>query len=138
MTPDSHELHPLTIIRFTPQDEQGEVRVVMEDDLGRELVIPVGACGALAMNFALRRLRIDRPLTHELLLTLADYLEARVDHLVIDDLSKGVYYARLVLQTPTGPISLDCRPSDGLAVVLRAETPFYATNAILEGDSAEE
>jgi bifunctional DNase/RNase len=138
MAPDSHELHPLTIVNFSPQDEQGEVNVLMEDDLGRQLSIPVGACGAQAIMLALRRVRIDRPLTHELLLTLAEYLDARVDRLVIDDLSKNVYYARLVLETATGPISLDCRPSDGLAVVLRADAPFFATDSVMEGESVEE
>lgn len=138
MTPDGHELHPLTIVNFTPQDEQGEVTVILADELGRELAIPVGACGAQAVMLALKRVRIERPLTHELLLTLAEYLDARVDRLIIDDCSKGVYYARLLLDTATGPISLDCRPSDGLAMAIRAEAPFFATEMVMAGECAEE
>lgn len=138
MTPDAHELHPLTIVNFTPQDEQGEVNVIMEDELGRPLTIPVGACGAQAIMLALRQVRIDRPLTHELLLTLAEYLGARIDRVIIDDYSMNVYYARLMLDTAAGFISLDCRPSDGLAVALRAGVPFFATENVMTGESTEE
>ena len=135
---DGHELHPLSVLTFTPQDEQGEVNLLLEDDLERQLSIPVGACGAQAVMLAARGVRIDRPLTHELLLSLIEYLDARVDRLIIDDVSKGVYYARLELNTPDGPISLDCRPSDGLAVALRAGAPCFATNLVIQGEHSEE
>jgi bifunctional DNase/RNase len=138
MTPDAHELLPLTIVNFTPQDEQGEVTVILADEMGRELRIPVGACGAQAMMLALKRVRIDRPLTHELLLAIIESLEARVDRLIIDDCSKGVFYARLLLDTADGPVSLDCRPSDGLAMVIRAEVPFFATEMVMAGECVEE
>jgi hypothetical protein len=77
-------------------------------------------------------------LTHDLLLSLADHLETTIESVVIDDYSKGTYYARLILNTADGPISLDCRPSDGIAVALRANVPIVATESVILGEEHEE
>jgi bifunctional DNase/RNase len=138
MTAHSQDLHPVTIVRFSQPDEEGEVRLELKDDLERTLIMPVGACGAQAIMLALKRVQIDRPLTHELLLTIADELGATVDALVIDDLSKGIFYARLLLTTAEGTLSLDCRPSDGLAIALRANAPLFATDTVMQGEGTDE
>jgi bifunctional DNase/RNase len=130
MTLDDHMLHPVTVVNL--YEEQGEFLVVLQDDLERMLAIPVGACGWQAIRIALERKQFERPLTHELFLAIADSLDATVHSLIIDDVSNGIFYARLLLTTPDGQITLDCRPSDGITAALRTDAPIFAADAVME------
>lgn len=62
---------------------------------------------------------MGRPLTHALLLSIAEHLDTPVQRVIID-MSNNTYYARLILTTPDGPFSFDCPSSDGNAVAIRA------------------
>jgi len=135
---EDYELHPITVIGVNQQSEQEAPMLVLEDDLDRQFELSIGLCEALAIQLAVNGTAVGRPLTHDLLLSLADHLDATVDSMVIDDFSNGIYYARLILRTPDGPISLDCRPSDGIAVALRARVPILATDPVIAGEGHEE
>jgi bifunctional DNase/RNase len=133
----NHDLHPLSVIGLRqPQDDQPPV-LVMQDDLGRNLEIAIGLCEALAIQLALNKTAIGRPLTHDLILSIADHLQVTPLRVVIDDISKGTYYARLILTSEDGDLSLDCRPSDGVAIALRAEVPILAAETVLLGEQHE-
>lgn len=119
------------------QYEQQEALLMLEDTAGRELEIPVGLCEGLAIQLALAGTSVGRPLTHDLLLILAEELDAPVGRVLIDDYSQGTFYARLMLTTPEGEIALDCRPSDAIATALRAHAPIYATEAVMQHRSEE-
>jgi len=125
------DLHPLTIIGVRQLTEEQSPVLMMQDDQGRGLEIPIGLCEALALQLALNKTVVKRPLTHELILSLADHLEAQPAQVVIDDVSKHTYFARLILYTVDGEVSLDCRPSDGIALALRADIPVMATDNVM-------
>ncbi|MHB9022811.1 MAG: bifunctional nuclease family protein [Armatimonadota bacterium] len=129
-------LHPLTVVGIRQQDEQKPL-LLLEDEHGRQLEIPIGLCESLAIQLALEQTKIGRPLTHDLLLVLADRLRAPVKRVVIDDLSQGTFFARLILDSLDGEIGLDCRPSDGIAVALRAHVPIMATEEVIAGEGHE-
>jgi len=134
-----YELYPVTVLGVQHSSEQEAPALVLEDNLGRQFEMsPIGVCEALAIQLALSHTPVGRPLTHDLLLSLADHLLATIESVVIDDYSQGTYYARLLLRTADGPISLDCRPSDGIAVALRANIPIVATDAVIQGEGHEE
>ena len=128
---ESH-LHPLTVESIQQREDKESPLLQLQDDLGRLLEIPIGLCEALAIQRAIEGQQTARPLTHDLILALADRLEAPVARLVIDDYSNGTYYARLILTSSDGPVSLDCRPSDGVALALRAKAPILASDAVME------
>ena len=132
-----HELHPLTVIGIRQSNEQEPPLLVMRDDLGRNLEISIGLCEALAIQLALNKTVVGRPLTHDLILSLAEHLEAKITSVIIDDFSKGTFYARLVLETSEGEISLDCRPSDGIALAMRAEIPILAADVVMIGEEGQ-
>ncbi len=133
--------YAVIVLGVRQQFEQQPPVLLLRDELDRTLEITIGLCEALAIQLALNGTVVGRPLTHDLLLSIAEHLDTPVERVIIDDVSNNTYYARLILATPDGPVSLDCRPSDGIAVALRAHVPIEATDAVMAGgepDAGEE
>lgn len=106
--------------------------VLVRDNRGRCVLIWVGQFEASAISMALQGLTGDRPLTHELLKNLAERLGGTIERVVIDDLWGETFYAKIWLRVNGKPVSVDSRPSDAIALALRAEAPLYMTEAVLE------
>jgi bifunctional DNase/RNase len=105
--------------------------VVLTDDARRLLPIFIGLWEAVSINSALNKEVTPRPFTHELFLDLMGRFSISVHHLQIDSIEKGVYYAQLVLAADGREECLDCRPSDGITVALRAGAPIFVDEEIL-------
>ncbi len=90
----------------------------------RYLPIWVGAVEASAIAFAQQGLVPTRPLTHDLFTSVLQILEAKVERIEITDLIDGVFYSELHLG---GGITISARPSDAIALALRAGAPISAT-----------
>lgn len=116
-------------------NSQHEYVLVLRDDLGRLLPMMIGPCEAVAIWSGLQAQGEERgprrPITHDLLTALIDHLGGRLTKVVIDDLWNGVYYAKLHLAVDGKTVTVDARPSDGVAVSLRAGVPLYGTDAVL-------
>ena len=118
-------------------DEEGmppNYFVLLRDSRDRRLPILVGPFEARAIAEAVQggeRLT-PRPMTHDLLKTTIERLGAKIDHLTIDDLWQEVYYAKLSLIVGDNVVDVDTRPSDGIAVALRAGAPIYVAESVLE------
>jgi len=108
------------------------VLVLREADQGRLLMIWVGPWEASAIAMKLQGLTPERPLTHDLLVSVLQELDATVSRIVISDLADETFHARLVLDRGTGPIDIDARPSDAIAIAVRLGTPIYATEDVLD------
>ena len=128
--------HILTVVSVRQQHQETPI-LVLRDELGRLLEMPIGLCEALSIELALNGAASIRPFTHDLIFALTEHLEAPVERVIIDDYSNQTYYARLILTTPDGPVSLDCRPSDAIAVALRAQAPIEATESVMLGEPHE-
>ena len=71
-------------------------------------------------------------MTHDLMKDLIDALGARVDRIVITDLSEGTFYAEVHLEAPgRTPMRVSSRPSDAIALALRVECPIFAEEDVL-------
>ena len=75
---------------------------------------------------------MPRPLTHDLLKNLLDFMECRLQRIEIRDIKEGTFYARLVLDRDSVLMTLDCRPSDAIALALRCAAPIYVAQHVLE------
>ena len=77
-----------------------------------------------------------RPMTHDLMLTLLDGLEAEVERVVINEVDKGTFHARLIvsMENELGQkiIELDARPSDSIVLAIASGKPVYVTRDVLE------
>jgi hypothetical protein len=110
---------------------QGPVVVLQEKGVGRYLPVWIGPAEANAIRVVLQRINMPRPLTHDLLVSVIDALEGRVNSIVIHDLRDDIFYARIALWAHGQQIDLDSRPSDAIALALRVGAPIYAEEAVL-------
>lgn len=89
----------------------------------RELRIPVGGAEGVAIGYAARQVATPRPLTHEMASRLLDAFDLNLDAVRITGLEGSNFVAELVVSGPSGVRTLDCRPSDGIALALRRLIP---------------
>ncbi len=101
---------------------------------GKSRVVPicVGPNEALSLGAVLEEAKFIRPMTHDLMLDALTNLDARVDHVLINDVKDGTFFARLCLAQHGRLIDLDARPSDAIALALRQGCPVYIDEGVLE------
>ena len=112
-------------------DTQSPVVVLREKRGARQLPIWIGAHEALSITAARDRQRPPRPNTHDLAKRLVDRLDAAVERIVVTKLSQGIYYALIHLRAVEGPLSVDARPSDAIAIALRYQAPLFVEESLL-------
>jgi len=106
--------------------------VILKDSEGdRYLPIWIGAWEASAIAMRLQGLSAERPLTHDLFAAALDRLGVRVERVVINELTDETYHARIHLERDGVQVEVDARPSDALALAVRAEVPIYAAEEVL-------
>jgi len=98
----------------------------------RFLSIFIGAAEAQSMALSINKVEVPRPLTHDLLKNLLDYLECRLMRIEVCDLKEGTFYAKLVLERGGMEMKIDCRPSDAIALALRADAPIYVDEKVMD------
>ncbi len=103
-----------------------------EDEVKRYLPIWIGPAEADAIAVKLQSVTVPRPLTHDLLNSIIDTLGATIDSIIVSDLKNDTFYAKIILNADGGQIEVDSRPSDALALAVRAEVPIYAEEAVLD------
>lgn len=107
----------------------------------RQFEIFIGAPEAAAIKTALDDEQTPRPLTHTLFVHAFEKLGASVVRVVITHVANGTYFAELVLVNEAGEeTTVSARPSDAVAIALRASSPIYATDDLIElvGEVLEE
>lgn len=103
--------------------------LLREIDGGRLVPIWVGAIEASAIAFAHQGTETVRPLTHELMASVIEALEERLDRITIVRVDEGVFYSEL--QFISGVV-VDARPSDAIALALRSGVDVWCDEAVLE------
>jgi bifunctional DNase/RNase len=92
----------------------------------------IGAAEATAIAVPLENITPPRPLTHDLFLTLFGRLKVQVTRVVITDLRNNTYFATVYLTSGGTPMELDSRPSDAIALAIRAKAPVFAEERVFE------
>jgi len=95
------------------------------------LPIWVGLFEANAIALQIEHVSTPRPMTHDLLRSLIDTLKARVEKIVITDLKENTFYAEIHLVHESGTVTVDSRPSDAIALALRAEAPILVSEDVI-------
>ena len=103
---------------------------VTTDATPRALSLIIGATEALEISRAVRKEETPRPMTHELVHQLIDVLGGTIQELEIHHLHQGTYHAALRLRHADGTVQVDCRPSDGVALALRAGAKIFVTKDV--------
>lgn len=98
----------------------------------RSLPIFIGAAEAQAIAIQMNKVKMPRPLTHDLLKNLLDFLECRLMRIDVSDLSDGTFHATLHLEHDGKDMEMDCRPSDAIALALRYSAPIYVAKEVMD------
>ena len=114
-------------------DETANVPVLILKDLEEKKVLPIwiGAMEAVAISVALNHMKLPRPLTHDLFLETLTMLKATIVQAKVVSLHEGTYYAELVISYDGRSKTIDCRPSDAVALALRAKAPITVNPEVL-------
>jgi hypothetical protein len=99
---------------------------------GRTLPIFIGSPEATAIAYALQGVDMPRPLTHDLMKDMLDALDIGVERVVITELRGSTYYAELHLLRQGARTVVSSRPSDAVAIAVRAETPLFVSDELME------
>jgi bifunctional DNase/RNase len=99
----------------------------------RILPIVIGLNEASAIKLKISGFQPPRPLTHDLLYSTIENLEASIDRIIIDKLEDNTFHAKLVLKTESGKTKIiDARPSDSIALAVRAGVPIFVEDGIIK------
>jgi bifunctional DNase/RNase len=111
---------------------QQNIVILREVDGERILPIWIGPGEAQAIRRILAEEPFPRPLTHDLLHLVVEGLKARIARVVIADLRENTFYASVFVERDSEVLSIDARPSDSIAVALRAKAPIFVNEALLQ------
>lgn len=103
----------------------------------RQLAMAIGPAEATGIAVPLHGVTPPRPLTHDLFLTVFGRLKVSVTRVVITDLRDDVYYATLHLSGSSGELTLDSRPSDAIALAMRARAPVLVEDRVFDKGGVE-
>jgi len=108
------------------------VVILKEKDSDRYLPIWIGPAEADAIAVRLQEVSVARPLTHDLLRSIIDALGATVNYILVSDLANDTFFARIAMEVDGRSLEIDSRPSDAIALAVRAQVPIYADESVLE------
>jgi bifunctional DNase/RNase len=132
------EMQELRVTSLGVDKTSGTPVVILKEKDGERLLpiwIGPGEASAIAMEMA--GIHLARPLTHDLFSAVVRALGGELVRVLITKVIDNTYFASLVFHRDGEYVSIDSRPSDGVALALRAEAPIYADETLLEISSIE-
>jgi bifunctional DNase/RNase len=106
-------------------------------DGNRFLPIWIGHPEAAAILMKLQGAATPRPMTHDLVTDMLSQLDAHVVRICVTELRDNTFYASITLQQNGSEIEIDSRPSDAIALAVRAEAPIFAEDKVIEESAIE-
>lgn len=121
-------------IRGLMLDPTSNVPIVVLRDEDNQVFLPIwiGVFEANAIALRIENVEPPRPMTHDLLRSVLDQVGARVQKVVISDLQDNTFFALIHVDRSGEELRIDARPSDAIALALRAEVPIYVLRPVLE------
>jgi uncharacterized protein len=123
-------------VSFDVSNKQPIVLLKTEEG-NRYLPIWIGHPEAAAILMKLQNAELPRPMTHDLLMNILGQLEARLERILVTELRENTFYAVINLDTGRGSMDVDSRPSDAIALAVRADAPIYASTDLLDTSGIE-
>lgn len=113
--------------------------LILREQTGKRRVLPImiGSPEASAIHFALEGVMSPRPMTHDLFIDVLNSVGVTLQRVIVTEIRDHTYYAELYLQTPNGLQTVSSRPSDALALAVRAGAEIFATEELLDAVGQE-
>lgn len=121
-------------IRGLMMDPSTNMPIVVLKDVASDAVMPiwVGIYEANAIAIEIEKASTPRPMTHDLIRNIIRHLNARLDRVVITELKNDTFLAMLCLTQGSEQITIDARPSDAIALAMRADCPIYVSEQVMQ------
>ncbi len=109
-------------------------RVVLLKEVAGERYLPIwiGEFEAHAIAMELQGVESPRPLPYDLMRALISDLSGSIEHVIVNDLSMDVFYARVIVSVNGRTIELDSRPSDAIALAVRSGSPIFVDETVMD------
>src|ERR1700723_2162171 len=120
-------------IRGLMMDPATNMPIIVLKDISSEAVMPiwVGFFEVKAISDEIEKIAAPRPTTHDLARNMIRNLNAELERIVITELKDDTFFAVLWLRQDGQPVTIDARPSDAIALALRADCPTYSSGQVL-------
>lgn len=115
-----------------PEAPSPVVFLEAEDEKDKIIPIYIGSSEAFSIQTSLENKPYPRPLTHDLMISVFNGLGVKIKKILIDDLSDGIYFSRLIITRNGEEVEFDARPSDCIALAIRVNAPIYVSRRVLE------
>jgi bifunctional DNase/RNase len=115
-------------------DPDSMMPVVILQDLSENISLPIwiGSNEALAIATPLENVSFRRPMTHDLLNNILNEMHTTVIKVVVTELRGNTFYANIYLQYRGKNLTIDSRPSDAIALAIRAQAPIFVSTQLLQ------
>ncbi len=118
-------------VRRVALDQQNNpVVLLVDEDETVALPIWIGQAEAMAIAMRLQNVQPPRPMTHDLLQSVVDQLEAKVTRIIVCDVRDATYFAQIHLSRNDTALVIDSRPSDAIALALRTDAPIFVDDKV--------
>ena len=111
---------------------QQRIVILRERDAERYLPIWIGVYEAESITIALQEVEVARPLTHDLVKNVFNQLNARVVRVEVIALREDTFFGNIVAETDGRTLNIDSRPSDALAIAVRAHVPIMVARSVMD------
>ncbi len=118
----------LTIDPFT------NMPIIILKDLDEKSALPIwiGLIEASAIATELEKIKLARPMTHDLMKNILTNLSIQIEKIEVNDLADNTFYARIHLASGKKTFAIDSRPSDAIALALRMKAPIFVDRKVIE------
>jgi len=118
----------LTIDPFT------SMPIIILKDLEEKYALPIwiGLIEASAIATELENIKLARPMTHDLIKSILETVNVHLEKVEVHDLSDNTFYSRILLNSQGEDLLIDARPSDAIAMALRAQAPIYVAKKVID------
>lgn len=111
---------------------QQRIVILRERNADRYLPIWIGVYEAEAITIALQEVEVSRPLTHDLMRNIFNQLDARIIRVEVVALRDDTFFGNIVVESNGRTLEIDSRPSDALAIAVRAHVPILVDSSVME------
>ncbi|MFA6378680.1 MAG: bifunctional nuclease family protein [Candidatus Omnitrophota bacterium] len=128
------ELVQVDLSKMIIDEKRQDQLIVFKERQGeRKFPIMIGFSEASSIKMSLSNLKVPRPMTHDLILTIFKELDAKPQKLIIDKIVDHTFHAKLIVRDTRGDFKpIDLRPSDGVAIAVRAQIPIFVDEEVLK------
>jgi bifunctional DNase/RNase len=126
-------------IRGLMMDPNSGTPIIILKDVNSDIMLPiwVGAYEANAIALEIEKIAQPRPMTHDLLRNLIVEMGAQVERVVVTELHENTFFAVIELRSKSGEaLMLDARPSDAIALALRADCPIFVNEEVIRASQS--